>query len=132
MEYLVPVSGKFGQLYNYRLLDDGGEEEGHRHLPGLKSVEQIRQEAEKVGILVSTSLVKMAPRWQKMNLVGTSLEPINEVLKGDFHPATEGTSRRNGHIKVNLVGVLGEPIPVFCEKGSVISIINGAGVAMGS
>ena len=134
MEYLVPLAGRHGQLYSYRLLDHGGEDES-RHLPGLKNVDQIRQEAEKARILVATSLTKKPLRWSKSNFVGTSLEPINEVFEGGFHPATEGTSRRNGHAKVNFVGVLGEPIPVLCkngEKGSVISIINGNGVGMES
>jgi DNA primase catalytic core len=44
MEYVVPLSGRFGQTYQYRLLYAPTDEPG-RFLAGLKSVEQLRQEA---------------------------------------------------------------------------------------
>jgi len=106
LEYLLPVAGRFGQLYSYRLLyDEAGA--GRRHLPGLKSVEQIRLEAIQKGILppetplpAPTSLPKMAPRWPKSNLVGTSLVAFNEVFEGGFRS-------ENGNGKGNLVAFSG-------------------------
>ena len=44
MEYVVPLSGRFGQTYQYRLLHTPTNEPC-RFLSGLKSVEQLRQEA---------------------------------------------------------------------------------------
>ena len=49
MEYVVPLSGRFGQTYQYRLVLADGQhaslEQGGRFLAGLKSVEQLRREA---------------------------------------------------------------------------------------
>jgi hypothetical protein len=50
MEYVVPLSGRFGQTYQYRLLYAPTDEPG-RFLAGLKSVEQLRQEANLAGVL---------------------------------------------------------------------------------
>ncbi len=116
MEYLLPVAGRHGQLYSYRLLDDVGEDEGRRHLPGLKSVEQIRQEAEKGGFVVPTSLPKMALRWSKSNFVGTSLRPTNEVLEGGFP-----SQKRNG--KANFVAF---------SRGHIPGKLNGKRVEVGA
>jgi hypothetical protein len=49
MEYIVPLSGRFGQRYLYRLAYEPGQREG-KFLAGLKSVEQLRQEANLAGI----------------------------------------------------------------------------------
>ena len=53
MEYLLPLSGRFGQTFlEYRLLyDPAQEEESGRFLAGLKSVEQLRKEASLAGVL---------------------------------------------------------------------------------
>ena len=52
MEYLAPLSGRFGQAFRYHLLyyPDQQNETG-RFLAGLKSVEQLRREANLAGIL---------------------------------------------------------------------------------
>ena len=71
MEYVVPLSGRFGQTYQYRLLYTPTDEPG-RFLAGLKSVEQLRQEANLAG-----SLTHLAP--QKGNLAPTSQVPRCEV-----------------------------------------------------
>ena len=56
MEYLVPISGRFGQTYHYRLVGEPVPcEANRRHMPGLKSVEQLRQEAD----LAPTSRVRI-------------------------------------------------------------------------
>ncbi|MBI2318591.1 MAG: hypothetical protein HYU75_16755, partial [Betaproteobacteria bacterium] len=112
MEYVLPVAGRHGQLYSYRLLDEGNESDG-RHLPGLKNVEQIRLEAIQKGILPAdtppTSQVKMALRRPKSNFAGTSQAPISEVLEPDFR-----SEKWNG--EANFAGVPGGLIPVFAKK----------------
>jgi len=115
--YLVPVAGRFGQLFCYRLLYDQ-ERDGGRFVPGLKDVEQIRAEAVKIGLLPPdssavalakeetppTSSPKMAPRHEKTNLVTTSSDDFDEVAEGGFH-------RRNGGGKANLVTISENHIP---------------------
>jgi hypothetical protein len=79
MEYVVPLSGRFGQRYQYRLvvLADGQHtalEQGGRFLAGIKSVEQLRREANLAGILPN-----LAP--QNGHLAPTSQVSKREVLK---------------------------------------------------
>ena len=47
LEYLVPNSGKRGQLFSYRLAWDGQE---GRFVPGLLSMEELQKKAELVGL----------------------------------------------------------------------------------
>lgn len=101
MEYLAPLSGRFGQRFCYRLLT---LPETASMMPGLKTVEQLRQEAKAVGM--QTSLEKPKPRGRKENLVQTSLPPSNEVEQ----PAEAHKHRRNGILPTNLVGFGGEHI----------------------
>ncbi len=49
LEYVVPLNGRFGVAYHYRLLAHGGQEDG-RFLGGLKSVEQLRCDARLAGV----------------------------------------------------------------------------------
>ena len=52
MEYALPLSGRNGQTYQYRLLYEPEQhEQGGKFLAGIKSVEQIRREANLAGIL---------------------------------------------------------------------------------
>lgn len=76
MEYVLPLSGRFGQTYQYRLLYTPTDEPG-RFLSGLKSVEQLRREAQLAGI--SSNL---AP--QKSNLAGQN---------GHLAPTSQGRKR---------------------------------------
>jgi hypothetical protein len=132
MEYLVPVGGRVGQLFSYRLFYDGEawppwrENDGCRHLPGLKSVEQIRAQAITMGLIAAdtplpprvclgqTSPRKMAPRQEKTNLANTSPSDFGEVAEGVFR-----SEKRTGG--VNLASFSGVHIPVFEEKR-----VNGA------
>jgi len=50
LEYLVPCGGRQGTEYRYRLYWDGQGKAGERFMLGLKPVEQIRKEAEVLGI----------------------------------------------------------------------------------
>ena len=49
-EYLVPLSGRNGQQYQYRLMWHGQGKEGERFVLGLKSGEQLRKEANLLGL----------------------------------------------------------------------------------
>ena len=74
MEYVVPLSGRFGQTYQYRLVYEPTDEPG-RFLSGLKSVEQLRKAANLAGVLTH-----LAP--QNGHLAPTSQVPIREVQNG--------------------------------------------------
>ena len=81
MEYLAPLSGRFGQAFRYHLLYDPDQQnETGRFLAGLKSVEQLRQEANLAGILHNLAGEKTNLAPQKGNLAPTSQVPIREVL----------------------------------------------------
>jgi DNA primase catalytic core len=100
LEYIVSMAGRYGATFTYRLL--WSPEEGGRFVPGLKSVQQLRKDAEKIGL---TSLAFKQPRGEKTNLGATSLSQTNEVGNGRF-------PSENGHRRGDLVGVNGTHIPV--------------------
>jgi hypothetical protein len=90
LEYVVPLGGRQGALFTYRLA--WTPEQGERFVPGLKSVEQLRREAELVGVgngcsdSLPTSCTQNELRAEKVPLRsvkthfdGTSLERTNEV-----------------------------------------------------
>ncbi len=94
MEYVLPLSGRFGQTFQYRLLCGSNQEPG-RFLAGLKSVEKLRVEANLAG-----GLPNLAP--QKANLAPTSQVEKREVENGQ-------SPNKNGHFvkpMVNLAPVL--------------------------
>ena len=105
MEYVVPLSGRFGQTYQYRLLYTPTDEPG-RFLSGLKSVEQLRKAANLAGVLTH-----LAP--QNGHLAPTSQVPIREVKNGV-------SSNGNGRFMKpagNLAPVLGGHIPEKHQNG---------------
>jgi DNA primase catalytic core len=110
MEYVVPLAGRFGQTYQYRLaLADGhlaSLEQGGRFLTGIKSVEQVRKAANLAGVLTH-----LAP--QNGHLAPTSQVPIREVQNAV-------SSNNNGHFMKssgNLALFLGKPIPETHKTG---------------
>ena len=50
LEYLLPLSGRRGQCFSYRLAWDGEGLDGERFVLGLTSVEELRQKAKVVGL----------------------------------------------------------------------------------
>jgi len=50
LEYLVPISGRRGQSFCYRLAWEGEGLDGERFLPGLIPVEELRHKAQVVGL----------------------------------------------------------------------------------
>ena len=100
LEYLLPLAGRQGQPFRYRLLYDGQGQNGERFLAGLKSLEQLRREAGRLGLVTSESGEqagghsaslpassrktelrgqKEPLRGEKTNFEGTSLNGSNEV-----------------------------------------------------
>jgi hypothetical protein len=71
MEYLVPISGRCGLAYRYRLLEQPSQATG-RFLAGLKSVEQLRREANLAGLIADSA--------------GTPPKQSSEVEKPKFTP----------------------------------------------
>lgn len=129
MEYLQPLSGRFGQTFQYRLVLadcqiaslDQVLADGHqpgRFLAGLKSVEQLRQEAQLAGILpnLAGQNGNLAP--QNSNLAPTSQVEIREVLNG----AQPHEHRAESASESNLAGFAGEHVPALHRNGS----LNGA------
>ncbi len=105
MEYVVPLSGRFGQTYQYRLVYEPTDEPG-RFLSGLKSVEQLRKAANLAGVLTH-----LAP--QNGHLAPTSQVPIREV---------QNTKTVNGHKRFmkpadNLAPFLRGHIPEKHQNG---------------
>jgi DNA primase len=105
MEYVVPLSGRFGQTYQYRLVYEPTDEPG-RFLSGLKSVEQLRKTANLAGVLTH-----LAP--QNGHLAPTSQVAIREVKNSV-------SSNGNGRFMKpagNLAPVLGGQIPEKHQNG---------------
>lgn len=50
LEYLMPVSGKHGSLFSYRLLYNGEGSEREHFVIGLKNIRQVKKESEQLGI----------------------------------------------------------------------------------
>jgi DNA primase catalytic core len=98
MEYLTVLSGRFGQSYHYRLCQIPADEPG-RFLAGLKSVEQVRKEANLAGVLTH-----LAP--QNGHLAPTSQVPKREVQKRASACKHEGLATP----PVNLARFAGEHV----------------------
>jgi hypothetical protein len=116
MEYAVPLSGRFGQTYQYRLLYTPTDEPG-RFLAGLKSVEQLRQEANLAGVLPN-----LAP--QKGHLAPTSQVPMCEVQNAENPHEQRGKTA----LAPNLAPFSGEHISDLRKpriNGALISVSEG-------
>jgi DNA primase len=121
MEYVVPLSGRFGQTYQYRLLYVPTDEPG-RFLAGLKSVEQLRKEAASLcGSNLAGVLTNLAP--QKGHLAPTSQVQRCEVQNGKIAP----DDGRLAHSPPNLAPFSGEHVPDLHKNrinGSCVTVPN--------
>jgi DNA primase catalytic core len=88
LEYVVPLSGRQGQSFRYRLFYDGQGGNGQPFLAGLKSVEQLRQEAGRIGLVSGEPASRTATevrgakpklRGDAANFAGASLNGSPEV-----------------------------------------------------
>jgi DNA primase catalytic core len=99
MEYLTVLSGRFGQSYQYRLCHVPTEEPG-RFLAGLKSVEQVRKEANLAGVLTH-----LAPQ-------NGHLAPTSQVEKREVQTVANPCEQRGQAAPVpNLAPFSGERVP---------------------
>ena len=100
MEYVVPLSGRFGQRYQYRLAYEP-EQHGRngRFLAGLKSVEQLRKEANLAGL--------------------GNLAPTSQVQKREVGKRANGRQQKGLTVSApNLALFSGEHIPAQRNGGT--------------
>lgn len=72
LEYLVPITGRRGQSFSYRLAWEGEGQDGERFLPGLIPIEELRHKAEVVGLLSEQGGPKTGVVGPETNLDGSS------------------------------------------------------------
>lgn len=72
LEYLVPITGRRGQSFSYRLAWEGEGLDGERFLPGLIPVEELRHKAEVVGLLSEQGGPKTVVVGPETNVEGSS------------------------------------------------------------
>jgi DNA primase catalytic core len=85
LEYLVPISGRRGQSFCYRLAWEGEGLDGERFLPGLVSVEELRRKAEVVGLLSEQGGSKTGVVGLQTKLEGASRAQVGPGQNGQ-HP----------------------------------------------
>jgi DNA primase catalytic core len=114
LEYLIPLSGRRGQCFSYRLAWDGEGLDGERFVLGLSTVEELRQRAKVVGL-------KNEVVGPKTNLEGSSRVQVGLSRNGekpDEHGAKPASSP-------NLEGFAGKPISVLAQPSLPILVENG-------
>ncbi len=96
LEHVVALSGRFGTTYRYRRVPHSANGNG-RFLAGLKSVEQIRHEADLVGILAGLAPASQAKTCEVLAAIKPSLtSPYHDRDGTSQPPRGEGVLvRRN-------------------------------------
>jgi len=116
LEYLVPISGRRGQSFCYRLAWEGEGLDGERFLPGLVSVEELRRKAEVVGLLSEQGGSKTEVVGPQTKLEGSS--------RAQVAPGKNGASPREQKAKSlsgqKLEGNNGAHISVREQEGCAI------------
>jgi DNA primase len=124
LEYLIPLSGRRGQCFSYRLAWEGEGLEGERFLLGLISVEELRQQAKVVGLSNEQGGSKTEQGGLKSEVVGLkmNLEGSSRVQVGlNGNGANQHEHRAKSTLVQKLEGFTGELVPVLQAKP-----INGA------
>jgi DNA primase catalytic core len=119
LEYLVPLSGRRGQSFCYRLAWEGEGLDGERFLPGLVSVEELRHKAEVVGLFTEQVGSKTEVGWLEKQVVGpkTKLEGSSRAQVGlPQNGANPRQHRKKSLSGQKLEGNNGAPVPL-CEQG---------------
>jgi DNA primase catalytic core len=83
LEYLVPISGRRGQSFSYRLAWEGEGLDGERFLPGLIPIEELRHKAEVVGLLSEQGGPKTGVVGPETNLEGSSRAQVGLHQNGE-------------------------------------------------
>ncbi len=114
LEYLLPLSGRRGQCFSYRLAWDGEGLDGERFVLGLTSVEELRQKAKVVGLSSEQVGSKSEVVGQKTKLEGSSRVQVGLAENS----AKAGKQRLETASGPKLEGFAGEHIPALRRNGS--------------
>ena len=114
LEYLAPSSGRRGQLFAYRLAWDGL---GERFLPGLVSVEEVRERAKVVGLLSNLE-------GDKQKLEGGSRAQVGQAENG-INPYAAKTFNENGAKLEGLSETLIHTLHENAKSNGCVSGMNG-------
>jgi DNA primase catalytic core len=129
LEYVWPLAGRQGQPFRYRLLYDGEAQAGERFLAGIKSVDQLQQEAATLGMVLAESgcrsrlpsRAKIPLRAENGTFEGASLNASHEV-----EPAPQpGKSRALSNGVPTSRQLAGEHISTSRNNGAHISVSAG-------
>jgi hypothetical protein len=116
LEYLIPLSGRRGQSFCYRLAWDGEGQDGERFLPGLVSVEELRRKAEVVGLpaeVVGSKTQVVGPK--------TKLEGASRVQVGPGRNGANPHEHEPESLSApKLEGKTGTPIGVVAPEGCAV------------
>lgn len=125
LEYLAPSSGRRGQLFAYRLAWDGS---GERFLPGLVSVEEVRERAQAVGIIGEVGGevggLKTKLEGSKENLEGGSRAQVGFAQNGT-NPYAAGAYGQNGAKLEGLSESLVHTLRENVKNNGRVSVANG-------
>ena len=114
LEYLAPSSGRRGQLFAYRLAWDGS---GERFLPGLVSVEEVRERAQLVGLLKNLE-------GSKGDLEGGSRPQVGQAENGT-KPYAARALKQNGAKLEGLSETLVHTLHAKAQNGFGEDVKNG-------
>jgi len=93
LEYLVPISGRRGQSFSYRLAWEGEGLDGERFLPGLIAVEELRHKAQVVGLSSEQVGSKTEVVGRKSKLEGSSRAQVGLSQNGEKPREQKAKSR---------------------------------------
>ena len=113
LEYLLPLSGRRGQCFSYRLAWDGEGLDGERFVLGLTSVEELRQKAKVVGLLGEQVGPKTEVVGQKTKLEGSSRVQVGLAQNG----AKACKQRPETASEAKLEGFAGKLVPALQRNG---------------
>jgi DNA primase len=123
LEYLVPISGRRGQSFCYRLAWEGEGLDGERFLPGLIPVEELRRKAQVVGLFSEQVGSKTEVVGQKKPVVGPKTK-LEGSSRAQVAPGQNGASQREQKAKSlsgqKLEGNNGAHISVRVQEGCAI------------
>ena len=117
LEYLVPLSGRRGQIFWYKLAWEGEGLEGERFLPGLIPVEELRRKAEVLGLEAAGAKAKAGGSKTQVGGPKTKLEGARRVQVGPGRngetPYEQGPKPLG---KAKLEGQSGAHVPVIGKQ----------------
>ena len=98
LEYLLPISGRRGQSFSYRLAWEGEGLDGERFVPGLIPVEELRRKAQVVGLLGEQVGSKTEVVGQKKPVVGPKTK-LEGSSRAQVAPGKNGANPREQKAK---------------------------------